>query len=62
MNFRKRENRELGTRSVLGIGEDLQSVLVSAADLTNSGMVALTVLYEPSTSISITDLNAFGLS
>ena len=33
-----------------------------AADLRSSGRVALRVLYEPSTSISMTDLNAFGLS
>lgn len=39
----------------------LQSVLVLAADLTSSGIVALSVLYEPRTSISMTDLNALGL-
>ena len=40
----------------------LPPVLVFAADLRSSGRVALRVLYEPSTSISMTDLKAFGLS
>ena len=40
----------------------LQDVLVRAADLTSSGIVALTVLYDPSTSMSMTDLKALALS
>ncbi len=40
----------------------LPSFLFAAADLTRYGIVALTVLYEPSTSMSMTDLNAFAES
>ena len=39
----------------------LHSVLVLLADSTRLGSVDLSVLYEPRTSISMTDLNAFGL-
>lgn len=40
----------------------LPSDLFFLADSTRLGSVALRVLYEPSTSISITDLKAFELS
>ena len=41
---------------------NLHSVLVRWADSTRLGSVALSVLYEPRTSISMTDLKAFVLS
>lgn len=52
-----RENQDDVTRSPV-----LPSDLFFPADLTRLGSVALKVLYEPSTSMSITDLKAFELS
>lgn len=50
-------------RPPVPVGEDvLPSDLCLPADVTRCGRVALSVLYEPRTSMSMTDLKAFVLS